>query len=221
MLNTEINNLKKDLVMFATFVEDMISKSIKGLLNNQPDILHEVINEDEPKANEYELEVEEKCTALIAQFQPLAKDLRTVLMIYKMNNDLERLGDQAVNISESGLFLINKPPISIANDDILKIKSEALRMLHDSITSFIEEDTELSKTVCDRDSIVDDLRDSILLKLTEYMKTDRSSIERCVSLIRIARNLERVADLSTNICEDVMYIVSGTVIKHRKDKEED
>jgi len=214
MLEQKLNSLKAELVSFASLVENMLAKGVNGLLNSDRSILEEVIYKDEPRANRYELELDNRCATLIAQFQPKAKDMRTILMILQMNNDLERLGDLAVNICESAFYLVDRPDVPRAHELLATIKDEALGMFQDSINAFVNEDTELSRKVCDRDSVVDDLRDTILREMITYMKSNTDAIEECVHIIRISRNIERFADLSTNLCEDVMYMVEGTVIKH-------
>jgi len=176
-----------------------------------------VIKEYEPKMNELEIELDELCTNLIALYQPKAGNLRTILMILKMNNDLERVGDLAVNISESALYLIEKPPVKPLID-IPRMAEESIDMLKNAIDSFINKDAELAKSVCEKDTIVDGLRDQVLRELITYMSSDPTTIERAIHLIRISRSLERIADLSTNICEDVIFMVEGKVIKHHKDE---
>lgn len=214
MLNERINFLKAELVAYASLVENMISKGISGVLHQDRGLLEEVIQHDEPRANRFELVIDDRCTALIAQFQPKAKNLRTILMILKMNNDLERLGDLAVNICQSGLELIQRPQFRTGNDLLRKMKEEALGMLRDSINAFVKEDMNLTKKIVKSDSIVDDLRDKMLDMMTDYMKEHSDSINECIQVIRISRNIERVADLSTNLAEDVVYMVEGKVIKH-------
>ena len=217
MLERKLIFLKKDLTGFATHVEKMIEKSVDGLVKRDKNLLTEVIEKDETKANKLEIELDESCTTLIAQYQPKVKDLRTVLMILKMNNDLERIGDHAVNIAESAIFLLErslvKPLIDIPN-----MADTSMKMLKDSIDSFIEEDAKLARSVCERDNIIDNLRDQIFRELITYMISDPSTIECSLELIRISNNLERVADLSTNICEDVIFIAEGKIIKHYKNK---
>jgi len=220
MLKEELHTLKERLMESASLVEGMIDKSIKGLSGRVRDLLLEVMEKDEVRENELELEIEEICIELLARYQPQAKDLRSILMILKMNNDLERMGDEAVNIAESSLFLIERPPVKPLID-IPRMAQEAMRMLRDSLLSFVREDTALASSVCKRDDVVDGLRDQILRELITYMASDPSTIERSLHLLRISRSLERIADLSTNICEDVIYIVEGKVIKHHKFEEED
>jgi len=135
-----------------------------------------------------------------------------------MNNDLERIADMAENISESALFLIERPMVKPLID-LPKMAEETMRMLKDSIDSFIKNDPKLAKSVCERDDVVDAYRDQILRELVTYMISDPTTIERALHLERISRNLERIADLATNIGEDVIYIVEGKVIKHGRYKE--
>jgi phosphate transport system protein len=140
------------------------------------------------------------------------------MMVSKMNNDLERMGDEAVNISEGALFLIKRPEVKPLID-IPKMAEETGEMIRDSLDSFIEEDTQLAKDVCERDDIVDGLRDQVLKELIALMASDPTTIERSNHLIRISRSLERIADLSTNICEDVIYMVKGKTIRHGRFEE--
>jgi phosphate transport system protein len=195
----------------------MIEKSIRGLIIKDKVLLNEVVEKDEHRANTLEIELGGVCTNLIAQYQPAAKDLRTILMALMINNDLERLGDHAVNIAKSSLFLIEIPQVKPLID-IPRMAEEAIAMLKDSIDSFIHEDAKLVKNVCERDNIVDTLRDQILRELITYMTSDPTTIERSLHLIRISSNLERIADLSTNICEDVIFMVEGKIIKHHKEE---
>jgi phosphate transport system protein len=215
MLEEEkITNLKREIIEYATLVEDMIDKSIKGLLNKDKGLLIELIEKDEPDANSFEMKLDEMCTVLIAQYQPKAKSLRTILMILKINNNLERMADHAVNIGESSLFLIERPMINLMSD-IPKMAEITKSMLKDSIDSFVSENIRLAKDVCERDDTVDELRDHITRELIKIMGSDSKNIEPAIRLLTIARNLERIADLSTNFGEDVIFMVEGNVIKHQ------
>jgi phosphate transport system protein len=218
MLEEKLVLLKKELIDYAMLVETMVGKSIAGLLRRDKTTLLEVIGQEEPRANAYEIDMDELCTNLVAQFQPKGKSLRLILMALKMSNDLERMGDHAVNIVESALYLIERPQVKPL-DDIPKMAEFTIKMLKDGISSFIDEDASLAKSVCAMDDSVDNLKDKIFQELTVLMSTDPATIERSLHLLRISGNLERIADLSTNICEDVMYLVEGRVIKHHKDEE--
>ena len=215
MLEKDLDALREKLVESASLVETMIQKSIRGLTQREKGPLLEVIEQDEPRENDLEIAIEEPWIQQIACYQPQAKDLRTIMMVMKMNNDLERMGDEAVNISESGLFLIEKPQVKPLID-IPRMAEEAMKMIQDSLKSFIHEDIQLAQSVCKRDDIVDGLRDQILRELITFMASDPTVIEPSIRLIRISRSLERIADLSTNICEDVIYMAEGRMIKHGK-----
>jgi len=218
MFYEKLNRLKEKIIEQGNLVESMIEKSIRGLLNKDKALLLEVLQVDEPRTNEMEIEIDELCINLIARFQPEARDLRTIIMILKMNNDLERIGDMAVNISESALYLIERPQVK-PMIDLPKMAEETIQMLKDGIDSFIKSDAKLAKSVCERDDIVDAYRDQILRELITYMISDPTTIERAIHIERISRNLERIADLATNIGEDVVYIVEGKIIKHGRYKE--
>jgi phosphate transport system protein len=218
VLEERMGDLKRELVEYSGLVQNMIEKSISGLLTRNRELLLEVVDQEEPKANDWELSVDELCTNIIAQFQPRARDLRTVLMVLGMNKDLERMGDHAVNIAEAALFLIDRPPVKPLLD-IPRMGEEVKSMVRDCLLSFLHEDAALARGVCERDSIVDGLEKQILRELITYMMSDTKTIERALRLLDIAKNLERIADLSTNIGEDVIFMVEGRVIKHHKEDE--
>jgi phosphate transport system protein len=213
MLEEKIIALKKELIEYAALVEGMIEHSIKGLAGKDAAALTSIIEKDEPRANELEITIENICIGIIAQYEPRAKNLRTILMALKINNDLERAADHAVNISEAGMFLIERPSLKPLLD-IPRMADEAINMLKDSINSFITEDPLLAQNVCERDNIVDELAEQILRELITFMGADPATIERALHLLKIAMNLERIGDLSTNISEDVIFMVEGRVIKH-------
>lgn len=213
LVEEKLNSLKKSLIQYASLVESMITKSLHGLLKRDGEVLKELINKYEPWTNDLELEIEENAVSFIAQYEPKAKDLRTVLMILKINNDLERIGDHVANIAESALFLIERPPVKPLID-IPKMAETVGKMVRESITAFMNEDSALAKNVCEQDTIVDNLLEQIIRELITYMMSDPKTIERSMHLIRIGHNLERIADLSTNIGEDVIFIVEGKIIKH-------
>ena len=215
MLHDRIRTLKSELIEYSSLVERMIDNSIHGLLDSRKSLLVETIEVDEPEANRIEVALDELGTTLIAQFEPKAKDLRTVLMILRMNNDLERVADHAVNIAERALYLIERPPVKALLDSP-KMAEMSKKMLKWSIHSFIAEDVALAEEVCGRDDRVDSLQERIMKELIELMGRDSSKIKRSLHLIRISKNLERIADLSTNIGEDVIFMSRGRVIKHHR-----
>jgi len=217
MLREKITELKHQLIQDAGLVEDMIARSMRGLLERNPDILYQVVKNQEPRVNAYDRSIDELCVQTIAQFDPVARDLRLVVMIIKMNKDLERMADHAVNISESGLYLIANPFIG-SYSDLPAMGENTVAMLKDAINAFVNEDVAMAQAVCDRDNIVDDAGDRILKELTVVMRGKKDTIPRALALMRIAHNLERIADLATNIAEEVIYIVEGRDIKHSKDE---
>ena len=213
MLREKITELKYQLIQDAGLVEDMISRSMRGLLEKNPDMLYQVVKHQEPRVNAYDRSIDELCVQTIAQYEPVARDLRLVIMIIKMNKVLERMADHAVNISESGLYLIANPFLG-SYSDLPSMGENTVGMLKDAINAFVNEDIALAQMVCDRDDIVDHAGDKILKDLTDVMKGKKDVIPRALALMRIAHNLERIADLSTNIAEEVVYIVEGRDIKH-------
>lgn len=216
MLADKITDLKRTIVKYSILVREMIEKSVMSLLDDNECLAKEVIEVYEPKVNEGELQIDEECIALIALYHPEAKSLRIVMMIAKMVNDLERMGDKAVNIAESALALINKPRVK-PYIDIPRMKDETIRMLDDSLSAFVNEDTTLAYDVLNRDDTVDELRDQIIRELITYMAADTKVIDPSLHLLRIARNLEKIADITSNICEEVIYIKEGKVVKHIQD----
>lgn len=215
MIHEKINNLKGEIVSFASHVQQMIERCIKGLIENDINLLNRVIEEDERKANFKEIEIDEMCMTIIAQYSPKAYDLRVVMMILKMNNDLERMADHSVNIAESSLFLINRYEISRSKSKLISVmEKEVVRMLNDSLTALINEEKNIAKEVCRSDDIVDNLLKNIIEELVRKMIENPEYIKSSIELMNIAYNLERIADLSTNIAEDVIYMIDGKVIKH-------
>ena len=215
MLREKITELKHLLIQDAGLVEDMISRSMRGLLEKNPDMLYQVVKHQEPRVNAFDRSIDELCVQTVAQFEPVARDLRLVIMIIKMNKDLERIADHAVNISESGLYLIANPFLG-SYDDLRVMGENTVSMMKDGINAFVNEDIVLAQSVCDRDDIVDEAGDKILKDLINVMRK-KDTIPRALAVMRIAHNLERIADLSTNIAEEVIYIVEGRDIKHHGD----
>jgi phosphate transport system protein len=215
MLTNKILELKQLLMSEASLAEKMVNMSIDALYTNNPNILQDVLV-FEDRVNQIEVELENKCTAAIALHQPEARDLRLILMIYKINNDLERMGDQGVNIAESVGHLAGNPVVHEL-PELVRMKDAALRMLSDSLDAFSREDVELSSAVCDADNVVDELNRIIYHRLVEMLKANPAITENCLHLLRVAKNLERIADLSTNIAENTVYLASGKTIKHHYD----
>lgn len=213
ILEGKITELKQQLLTMAGIVEEMIGNSIKALVTKEEALVARVLGPDEARVNELEVENEDAAINLIALHQPEASNLRTITMVVMINNCLERLADHAVNIAESAEYLIARPQVKPLND-IPKMADYATAMLRDALDSFIRGDAELARSVCARDNAVDDLNRSVKAELITYMVADTGTIERALKLMMISLNLERIADLATNIAEDVIYIASGEIIKH-------
>lgn len=220
MLEQKILELKEKLFSMASLVEEMIEKSVRALVEKDEVLAKEVIEKDEPKVNDLEVELDEFSIDLLALYQPEASNLRTITMIMKIVNDLERIGDHAVNIAERTLYLISRPQVKPLLD-LPRMAEGSTKMLRDSLNSFIKEDADLAIQVCQRDSEIDSLLDQTTRELITYMISDPRTIDRALHLILIARNLERVGDLATNIAEDTIFMVKGKIIKHHKEIEED
>ena len=208
----ELKQLKDRLLTMAGLAEQAVGKSVKALVARDLAMAKAVTVED-AEINQLEVGIEEICVSLLARYQPEAKDLRFIAMVFKIVNDLERVGDQAVNISERTLDLL-KEPLLKPLIDIPKMAELAQRMLKDALDAFVQQNAGLAREVCRRDEEVDRLNDQVYNELLVFMTRDPKTITRAMDLILVGRNLERVADHATNIAEDVYYLVKGTTIKH-------
>ena len=215
MLIHKISEIKALLLSEASLVAKMLSLAIEGLYDASYCFSTEVAK-FEDRVNQIDMEIENKCISLIALQQPECKDLRLILMIYKINNDLARLGEQAVNIAESTCALTEKSSISHL-PQLKEMKLETGKMLREAMQAFNSEDVELARKVCRDDNLIDNYNRSIINQLIQMMKSGEAHIEDSLHLMRIARNLERIADLSTNIAESTIYVAEGRVIKHNTD----
>ena len=211
----QMDELKARLVAYGQFVQEMIEKSRRALVDRQITLPREIIELDEPKANQTEIDLEAECTSLIARHQPMAKDLRTILMVMGITNDLERIADHSVNIAEAVSDHINGTSLR-PDDAVLKMFEETIHMVDGAIRSFIDEDPGLGQKVCESDNTVDDLATAILEGLSAAMTRAPTTVPENLALLKIAGNLERISDLSTNIGEDVIYMTEGRVIKHHQ-----
>lgn len=208
----ELTSLKHGLLQMADLAMDMTGKAMQTLTERNAERAGQVA-QSEVKVNAMEVEIEEEAIRLLARHQPIAKDLRLLTAVMKISNDLERVADQACNISETALFLIKEPPLKPLID-LPNMAKIAQRMVRDGIEAFVKHDAALAQSVCEKDDEVDRINDQIFRELLTYMMEDHRSITRAVALILVSRNLERVADHATNICEEVIFIEEGKNIKH-------
>ncbi len=214
----ELIDLKQKLLRMADTAQRMIHLAVQALVQRKESFTQEVFTL-ETDVNHMEIEIEEEILRLLALRQPAARDLRLLTAMIKINNDVERMADQAVNIAEIAERLLKEPPLKPLID-IPRMADIAQHMLKDSIHAFVHHDPQLAQQVCAADDEVDAINDQIFRELLTYMMEDRRSISRAVDLILVSRNLERVADHATNIGEEVVFIEEGKNIKHHLQEEE-
>ena len=216
-VDQELKELNKDILKMGTYAEEAIFKSVEALKNRDRDLAKSVIDND-ANVDKLELAVDERCIDLIARYQPMAKDLRFITTGMKINVELERIADIAVDIAQRTLEIVDKPLLKPLVD-IPKLTAIAQNMVKMSIDSFVKGDIELAKKVLLSDPEVDNLRNLIQKELIEdYMLKDTSTAPRAVQLLLIARFLERICDHTTNIAEDVIYMVQAEVVRHHPEK---
>ena len=208
----ELRELKKKILEMDSLVEAAIDYSIKALADRKEELILEVIKKEEG-INKIHLEIDEICLRLIALRQPMAADLRFIAAALRINSELERMGDLAVNITDATSELLKEPPLKPLMD-IPKMSSLSRQMTKDALDAFINRDVELAKNVISRDDEVDDLKDRLFRELLTYMMSDPKAIKRALELILVSRHLERIGDHATNIAEDVVFIVLGEDIRH-------
>ncbi len=208
----ELRLLKQKLLLMADLSQEMIGLAIKSLTEREEKLAYEVLGIEE-KVNHSEIEIEDEVLRLLARRQPAAKDLRFLTAVLKINNDLERVADQACNIAETTMYLLKEPPLKPV-PNIPAMAALAQQMVKDSIDAFIRHDPVLAKNVCEQDDEVDWLHNQIFRVLLTYMMENPRSITRAVDLILVSRNLEKIADHATNIGEEVIFIEEGKNIKH-------
>ncbi len=213
----ELMQLKEELLSMAAKVEAQITRSIEAVLKKDAEMARAIFALDK-EVDLMEIDIEEEAISLIARHQPAAGDLRFLIGVIKINNDLERIGDHGVNIAQSAIALASQPDVKPLID-IPRMADLAVSMLRDSLVSFISSDPEKAREVCTRDDQVDSLKRQILGELSTIMIAKPDTIARGMDLILISRNLERIADLATNISEDTIYIFQAKVIKHRIDQQ--
>lgn len=214
-LERDLKNLKDLVLKIGALVQKANEKAIAALTQRNASLSQEV-REGDQIIDELENEIEESCLKVLALHQPVAADLRFIVTVMKVNNDLERIGDFALNIAARATYLSTHDPLEIPPlfFDMVK-KSQA--MLHDSLEALIALDEAKAKKVCAADEEIDSLNRDMFTAMQKIMYDDRETIKRAVHMLSISRYLERIADLSTNIAEDVVFMVSGQIIRHRYD----
>ena len=216
-LEDQLEELKERTLFMSSLVERAIHRSLEALNHRDESQATEVIADLEPKINELHLELDDRALQLLALQQPMAVDLRFITGSMKINSDLERMGDQAVNIAQCALSLISQPALQPLID-IPRMAGMAEKMVKDALDAFMRRDTELAREVVLRDDEVDSYRDLIFRELIAHMIKDPRHIVQALDLILVSRNLERIADHATNIAEDVIYMVLGRDIRHHAEE---
>ncbi|PCJ22035.1 MAG: phosphate transport system regulatory protein PhoU [Gammaproteobacteria bacterium] len=213
-LERDLELLKKNIVQLGARVEAVVNRAIRALLDRRADLVEGIFIE-ERLINQKEVQIEAQCLSLIALHQPVAVDLRLIVAVIKINNDLERMADFANNIANRVLFLSQSPPIDFPSSFTGSMLKNTRAMVHDSLQSFVTLDALLARKVIVMDQVVDEVNRQMYVDLQALMKVDAASVESAVSLLSISRYLERIADLSTNIAEHVLFMIDGDVVRHQ------
>ncbi len=212
----ELEEMKERLLWMGSLAERAVHKSVQSVLESRESLAHGVI-EEEPAINQMQMEIDDRVVQMLALQQLMATDLRFVLAVSRINADLERIGDQAVNIAQSALRVVQHPHVK-PYIDLPRMSRAAEEMVRDSLNALVNKDVELARTVMLRDDQVDHLRDQVFRELLTYMMENSSVVFPAFELILVAKNLERIADHATNIAEDVIYIVAGRDVRHHAAK---
>ncbi|MGB9734977.1 MAG: phosphate signaling complex protein PhoU [bacterium] len=208
----ELKELSGMLIKMGSLAQTMIHNSVKALVDRDKSLLKDVYTLED-SVNLMHIEIDDFCLKLLALRQPQAGDLRMVTAAIKINTDLERLGDQAVNIAQRTESLLERPAIKPLVD-IPRESVIAQKMVNDSLEAFIKKDVKLAEDVLTRDDIIDDINNQVFRELLTYMMSDHTTIPIAFDLIFVSKNLERIADHATNIAEDVIFMVIGKDIRH-------
>lgn len=213
----QLQELREHLLAMGSLAETMIVKSVKALMDRSEALVQEVFTHEE-EMDQRCIETDQRCFTLLALQQPMAGDLRFIAAAIKINSDIERIGDLAVNIAQATMSLIRQPTLRPLID-IPRMAQLCQEMVKKSLDAFVARDAELARIVIESDDSVDLLRDQVFRELLSYMIADSTTVPRALDLILVSRYLERIADHATNIAEDVVYIVRGEDVRERGDKE--
>jgi phosphate transport system protein len=212
----ELDELQRQLLEMAGLVESAIHQSIDALVRRDEQAAKEVLWK-EALINQKDLDIDEFATRLLALYQPMARDMRFLTAVIKMNGDLERMGDLAVNITQRALSLMHDAPVKPLVD-IPRMATLAEAMVRNSLDAMVQRDEALARNVLLSDDEVDRLRDAVYKELVAFMQEERTTIPRAVDLMFIAHNLERIADHATNIAEDVLFLMKGIDVRHHAEE---
>lgn len=211
-LRREIDELKQELLSLCALVEEQVQQAVQALVERNLDRARQVVQRD-PEVDRREIEVEEECLKILALYQPVAIDLRLIVCVLKINNDLERIGDLAVNIAHKAITASRQPPIHFPFD-LAGMAEQTQAMLRDSLDALVRFDVPLAEQILVRDDEIDRLKQEVRTWGEEVLQRDPARIKEVLALVGAARNLERIADHATNIAEDVIYIAAGRMVRH-------
>ena len=213
-LQREIEKLKKGLLSLCAVVEDQVQMAIEAFLQRD-ETAALVVERRDNEVDQREVEVEEECLKMLALYQPVATDLRLIVSVLKINNDLEQIGDLAVNIARKAVAVAAEPPPEIPFD-VGGMWEKVQAMLRDSLDALVNADARLAESVYGRDDEVDRMKRDMRVRIEEAARRQPELMGRLLKFLAVARNLERIADYSVNIAEDVIYMVDGTIVRHRE-----
>ena len=208
----DMDAMHEDILSLSSLVEEMINNAAKALRERDVNLARQVAATDE-QVDQREVQIEEFCLKMLALHQPVAVELRRVTTVMKVNADLERIADLAVNVAERAASLARYPAFAIPTD-LQEMVTRSIEMVRDALDAFVNLDADTARAVCERDDIVDELNAQIIDELVRLMKDDPLSIEPALHCFSAARHLERIADHATNIAEDVIYLVQGDIVRH-------
>jgi phosphate transport system protein len=208
----QLQQLKMRLLEMGGLAEEQVRLAVKGLVERDRDLIARVLNGDDP-LNALHIEVDNRCFTLLALHQPMAVDLRAIVAAVKINTDLERVGDLAINIAEAAQRYVAHAPVKKLID-IPRMATIAQGMLRDALDAFVRRDTALAQRVLNEDDALDALKTQIFRELLTYMLADPATIEPALDLILVSRHLERIGDHATNVAEDVIFMVSARDVRH-------
>lgn len=214
----ELEELKESLLNMGALVEEAIRDSVESLVKRDSELAQKTFK-GEDRINALEIAIDDMCLRLLALRQPMAADLRFITSAMKIVTDLERMGDQAVNIAERVMSLNQEPQLK-PYIDLPRMAELTQSMVRDVLDAFVNRDSRLARSVCEKDDLVDGLNDQVFRELLTYMMADPKTTTRAVHLMIVSRCLERIADHATNIAEDVIFMVDALVIKHHADVKE-
>jgi len=213
---SDLQALKNRLLNMGALVEERVHRAIQALMERNLEAAQEIARGDQA-VNDLQIEIDERCLRLFALQQPMASDLRLITAAMKINADLERIGDQAVNIAEQAVRIAAHPPLK-PMIDVPRMAEIAERMTRESLDAFVRKDAELARSILARDDEVDQLKDHVFRVLLTYMMADPGTIERALGLILVSRHIERIADHATNIAEDVIFVVEARDVRHHHEE---